>query len=204
MRDPVVFTLYLSAQHNHTKKTLNGTLNLCDLAGSERIAKSGVATDKDRLKETQNINKSLSSLSDVFLALSTKSSHIPFRNSKLTYLLQPCLSGDGKTAMIVNINPSLSSAGETLCSLRFASQVSQVVLGAPKKNQSSSHKDEDHDRLFVPPSPAPLSTSVLNSSMSTSVTPSKMRRPSSALTTMSSTTPSKKQAIGKTGTGLKF
>ena len=65
-----------------------GVLHLVDLAGSERLDRSGVGSDAQRLKETQNINKSLSCLADVFSALSAKASHIPFRNSKLTYLMQ--------------------------------------------------------------------------------------------------------------------
>lgn len=65
-----------------------GVLHLVDLAGSERLDRSGVGSDAQRLKETQNINKSLSCLADVFSALSAKASHVPFRNSKLTYLMQ--------------------------------------------------------------------------------------------------------------------
>ncbi len=67
---------------------------MVDLAGSERLGKSGATGD--RLKETCSINKSLSALGDVFTAISKKQAHVPFRNSKLTYLLQPCLSGNGK------------------------------------------------------------------------------------------------------------
>lgn len=65
-----------------------GVLHLVDLAGSERLDRSGAGNDAQRLRETQNINKSLSCLADVFSALSAKSSHVPFRNSKLTYLMQ--------------------------------------------------------------------------------------------------------------------
>jgi hypothetical protein len=98
-----------------------------DLAGSERTERSGATGE--RMKEACAINKSLSCLSDVFHAISNNQKHIPYRNSKLTHLLAPCLGGDGKTLMFVNVSPEAASAEETLCSLRFASQVNSCELG---------------------------------------------------------------------------
>lgn len=85
-RSHSVFTLRLSGRNESQGTALSGVLNLIDLAGSERL-KSSEATGS-RLKETQAINKSLSSLASVFVALGNKDKHIPYRNSKLTYLLQ--------------------------------------------------------------------------------------------------------------------
>ncbi|XP_047342470.1 kinesin-like protein KIN-14Q isoform X2 [Impatiens glandulifera] len=113
------------------KSSTKSKLWLVDLAGSERIAKTNVQSE--RLKETQNINRSLSALGDVISALATKSSHIPFRNSKLSHLLQDSLGGDSKTLMFVQISPNENDLSETLCSLNFANRVRGVELGSAKK-----------------------------------------------------------------------
>ncbi|XP_028770902.1 kinesin-like protein KIN-14S isoform X2 [Neltuma alba] len=104
---------------------------LVDLAGSERVGKT--EAEGDRLKESQFINKSLSALGDVISALASKSAHIPYRNSKLTHILQSSLGGDCKTLMFVQISPSAADLGETLCSLNFATRVRGIESGPARK-----------------------------------------------------------------------
>merc|ERR1719327_2221771 len=135
-RSHSIFALYLAGSHQELNSELRGALHLVDLAGSERLDRSGAVGD--RLKETQNINRSLSSLTDVFAAKAENRSHVPFRNSKLTHLMEPCLSGQGKTLMLVNVGPEADNSHETLCSLRFASQVSQCNTGGKPKRSTKT------------------------------------------------------------------
>ncbi|WJX85421.1 Kinesin-like protein KIN-14S, variant 2 [Trifolium repens] len=104
---------------------------LVDLAGSERVGKTDA--EGERLKESQFINKSLSALGDVIAALASKSAHIPYRNSKLTHILQSSLGGDCKTLMFVQISPSSVDLTETLCSLNFATRVRGIESGPARK-----------------------------------------------------------------------
>merc|ERR1719316_211835 len=131
-----MFALYLLGSNTNTKEVLHGALHLVDLAGSERLDRSGA--QGTRLTETQNINKSLSALTDVFVAKAEGRKHVPVRNSKLTHLMEPCLSGQGKTLMLVNVSPELTNSHETLCSLRFAQQVSQCDTGGKPKRSCKS------------------------------------------------------------------
>lgn len=157
-RSHTLFMLYITGTHESANQQLEGCLVLVDLAGSERVERSGA--EGARLKEACSINKSLSCLSDVFSAIAQRSPHVPYRNSKLTHLLQPCLGGDGKTLMFVNINPETASAEESLNSLRFASKVNAVELGGPgaKRNvksldsrRSSTAPDRDKRKSTAPP-----------------------------------------------------
>jgi len=122
-RSHAVFILKLAGCNTATGERSEGVLNLIDLAGSERLVHS--QSTGDRLRETQAINKSLSCLGDVIYALGNakEGGHVPYRNSKLTYLLQYSLGGNSKTLMFVNVSPLKQHLSETLCSLRFATKV---------------------------------------------------------------------------------
>jgi len=137
-RSHMMLTVTVMSENLAVGTVQRGKLNLVDLAGSERINKSGAAGQA--LKEAQNINKSLSALGDVIAARASKASHIPFRNSTLTYLLQDSLSKDSKTLMICCISPLLDSAEETYCSLNFAARVRTVELGQATKNSAVGDK----------------------------------------------------------------
>ena len=110
-----------------------GKLNMVDLAGSERQAKTG--STGDRLKEATKINLSLSALGNVISALvDGKSSHIPYRDSKLTRLLQDSLGGNTKTVMIANLGPADYNFDETMSTLRYANRAKNIK-NKPKINE---------------------------------------------------------------------
>ncbi|CAH8383509.1 unnamed protein product [Eruca vesicaria subsp. sativa] len=115
------------------------TLNLVDLAGSERASQT--TTDDLRLKEGNHINKSLLTLTTVIRKLSSgkRNDHIPYRNSKLTRILQNSLGGNSRTAIICTIGPALSHVEQTKKTLSFASSAKEVTNCA-KVNMVVSEK----------------------------------------------------------------
>nr|XP_043634867.1 kinesin-like protein KIN-14J isoform X2 [Erigeron canadensis] len=132
-RSHSVLTVHVRGLDLETNGVLRGNLHLVDLAGSERVDRSEATGD--RLREAQHINKSLSALGDVIFALAQKSQHVPYRNSKLTQVLQSSLGGQAKTLMFVQLNPDVESFSETISTLKFAERVSGVELGAARSNK---------------------------------------------------------------------
>ncbi|XP_026032286.1 kinesin-like protein KIFC3 isoform X5 [Astatotilapia calliptera] len=183
-RSHALLIITVSGFNTATGNRTLGKLNLVDLAGSERIGKSGA--EGSRLREAQCINKSLSALGDVINALRSKHSHVPFRNSRLTYLLQDSLSGDSKTLMMVQVSPLPSNMSESVCSLKFAQRVRSVELSSSssrKHENSSTSSSPTHDSIELdspPVTPVPLPISRASSAGSTlssaSRTPSSSRR----------------------------
>ncbi|KAG7235908.1 hypothetical protein INR49_001888, partial [Caranx melampygus] len=131
-RSHLVVALEVEGSDEVSGLTSRGTLTLCDLARSERISKT--EAEGQRLVEAAAINKSLTALGQVFGALKCNALHIPFRNSKLTHLLQPSLSGDAKCCVFVNVSPDVKDAVETLSTLQFGSSIRQVSLGKAAQN----------------------------------------------------------------------
>lgn len=124
----------------HTKESTNegedllktGKLNLVDLAGSENIGRSG-AVDK-RAREAGNINQSLLTLGRVITALVERAPHVPYRESKLTRLLQDSLGGRTKTSIIATVSPATCNLEETLSTLEYAHRAKNIT-NRPEINQ---------------------------------------------------------------------
>jgi len=132
-RSHMIVTLTVRTRNLKSGDNYVGKLSLVDLAGSERLAKS--QTTGQAQKETMAINKSLSALGTVIASLATSEKHVPYRDSKLTYLLQDSLGGNSKTLMFVNCGPAQGNCAETINSLNFASRAKTVALGKATKNR---------------------------------------------------------------------
>ncbi|MCJ1477444.1 Kinesin heavy chain [Lambiella insularis] len=117
-RSHSIFVINISQKNIETGSAKSGQLFLVDLAGSEKVGKTGASGQT--LEEAKKINKSLSALGMVINSLTDgKSSHIPYRDSKLTRILQESLGGNSRTTLIINCSPSSYNGEETLGTLRF-------------------------------------------------------------------------------------
>ncbi|CAM5132773.1 unnamed protein product [Eretmochelys imbricata] len=136
-RSHAIFTITIECSEKGVDGNMHvrmGKLHLVDLAGSERQTKTG-ATGQ-RLKEATKINLSLSTLGNVISALvDGKSTHVPYRNSKLTRLLQDSLGGNSKTMMCANIGPADYNYDETISTLRYANRAKNI------KNKARINED---------------------------------------------------------------
>ncbi|KAJ2170872.1 hypothetical protein GGF45_005163, partial [Coemansia sp. RSA 551] len=135
-RSHSIFQITIEQKDTVSGKTKMGRLFLVDLAGSEKVGKTG-ATGQT-LEEAKKINKSLSALGMVINALTDgKSTHIPYRDSKLTRILQESLGGNSRTTLIINCSPSSFNAAETVGTLRFGMRAKSIKNKA-KVNQDFS------------------------------------------------------------------
>ena len=154
-RSHLIFTILVTSSNPESRVETRGCLHLIDLAGCERVSKSEATGE--RLKEAQNINRSLSALGDVITALATKQSHVPYRNSKLTHLLADSLGGKAKVLMLCHIAPEMESLSESTSTLQWATRCSKVALGKARRNVDTKqeknfkiaiqHKDEEIRKL---------------------------------------------------------
>lgn len=135
-RSHTVFTIFVESSEEGEQGAnnfKNAKLNLVDLAGSERQDKTQATGD--RLKEAQKINLSLSALGAVIGALvDGKAKHIPYRDSKLTRMLQDSLGGNTKTLMIAAVSPASDNFEETMSTLRYATRA-KMIKNKPTVNQ---------------------------------------------------------------------
>ncbi|KAK3339218.1 kinesin heavy chain [Neurospora tetraspora] len=124
-RSHSIFVITITQKNVETGSAKSGQLFLVDLAGSEKIGKTGASGQT--LEEAKKINKSLSALGMVINALTDgKSSHVPYRDSKLTRILQESLGGNSRTTLIINCSPSSYNDVETLGTLRFGMRAKSI------------------------------------------------------------------------------
>uniref|UniRef100_A0A8C9Y4A3 Kinesin-like protein n=1 Tax=Sander lucioperca TaxID=283035 RepID=A0A8C9Y4A3_SANLU len=124
-RSHSIFLINIKQEHVETEQKLCGKLYLVDLAGSEKVSKTGAAGAV--LDEAKNINKSLSALGNVISALAegTKS-HVPYRDSKMTRILQDSLGGNCRTTMFICCSPSSYNDAETKSTLMFGQRAKTI------------------------------------------------------------------------------
>ncbi|KAI0748225.1 kinesin heavy chain [Daedaleopsis nitida] len=124
-RSHSIFLITINQKNTETGAQKTGNLYLVDLAGSEKVGKTGASGQT--LEEAKKINKSLSALGMVINALTdSKAKHIPYRDSKLTRILQESLGGNSRTTLIINCSPSSYNEAETLSTLRFGIRAKSI------------------------------------------------------------------------------
>jgi hypothetical protein len=134
-RSHLIFTIIIESTNVKSGAKAQGKLSLIDLAGSERVGKSGASGET--LREAQSINKSLSALGNVISALSTgDAKHIPYRDNLLTLAMSDSIGGNAKTLMFVNLSPVDYNYDETINSLQYASRVKLITNNAQKNVES--------------------------------------------------------------------
>ncbi|OMJ09198.1 Kinesin heavy chain [Smittium culicis] len=138
-RSHSILQISIKQEDTFDGKIKTGKLFLVDLAGSEKLGKTG-ATGQT-LEEAKKINKSLSALGNVINSLTDgKSTHIPYRDSKLTRILQESLGGNSRTTLIINCSPSSFNSSETISTLRFGTRAKSIKNKA-KVNQEYSPEE---------------------------------------------------------------
>ncbi|KAI6127555.1 kinesin-domain-containing protein [Pisolithus thermaeus] len=159
-RSHAVLTLEVTMTDSTAQKTLTGKMNLVDLAGSENNKLTG--NDPTRMAESAAINKSLSVLGQVVHALNQGASRIPYRNSKLTRILQDALGGSSVGLLICNIAPGVKFRQDTLNTLNFAVRTKNVE-NRPVINERDNRPQAKPHFAAVQPPPPKLAPAVLNS-----------------------------------------
>ena len=147
-RSHAVFTVTLESRRRAfpgaALQKRNATLHLVDLAGSER--QKATEAGGARLKEASAINKSLSALGNVIKALvdvaEGKERHVPYRDSKLTYLLKDALGGRARCTLLACVSPAAGQMEETLSTLKFAQRAKMVKIKAHANEEAEGSKDE--------------------------------------------------------------
>jgi hypothetical protein len=139
-RSHSLFMLHLVKKDLSKGEARTSRLYLVDLAGSETVNKTGVSGQQ--LEEAKKINQSLSALGNVINALTDgKSMHVPYRNSKLTRVLQECLGGNARTSLVICCSPSVFNQAETLSTLRFGKRAKMI------KNRARVNKERTPDQM---------------------------------------------------------
>jgi len=139
-RSHVILMLKIESTSLETNEKTQGKILLCDLAGAERMKKSGVSGD--RQQEAIEVNKALTALNRVIQSLASGDRHIPYKDHKLTGLLQDSVGGTAKTLMFVNCSPAHENRDETIHSLEYASKSMSIRNGdSPRKSSKGRPSD---------------------------------------------------------------